>query len=54
MVHLMTAENRDRYRLEFLWKDAEEISAATLLAEKVPARRKTPAGARTRRRRAEP
>ena len=32
MVHLFTAENRAKYRLEMLWKDAEKMSVATLLA----------------------
>ena len=32
MVHLFTTENRAKYRLESLWKDAEEISVAALLA----------------------
>jgi ribosome-associated protein len=31
MVHLFTAENRDKYRLDSLWKDATEISLAKLL-----------------------
>ena len=31
MVHLFTAENRAKYRLELLWKDAEEISVEALL-----------------------
>jgi len=45
MVHLFTAENRAKYRLELLWKDAEEISVQTFLirqgAEKPVARRKS-------------
>ena len=32
MVHLFTTENRAKYRLELLWKDAEEIPVAALLA----------------------
>jgi len=32
MVHLFTTENRAKYRLESLWKDAEEISVTALLA----------------------
>lgn len=32
MVHLFTAENRSRYRLELLWKDALDIPVADLLA----------------------
>lgn len=31
MVHLLTLENRDRYKLESLWRDATEISVAKLL-----------------------
>ena len=26
MVHLFTPENRDKYRLELLWKDAKELT----------------------------
>ncbi len=33
MVHLFTAENRNKYRLDTLWKDAEEILAGELLAK---------------------
>lgn len=32
MIHLFTAENRAKYRLEQLWKDATEVSVAKLLA----------------------
>ena len=32
MVHLFTPENRAKYRLENLWKDAVEVSVAKLLA----------------------
>ena len=31
MVHLFTPENRDKYRMESLWKDATEVSVAKLL-----------------------
>jgi ribosome-associated protein len=31
MVHLFTAENRDKYRMETLWKDATEIPLSRLL-----------------------
>jgi ribosome-associated protein len=34
MIHLFTAEARDRYRLENLWKDAKDVSAAKLLKMK--------------------
>ena len=30
MVHLFTPENRDKYRLELLWKDAVEVSIGSL------------------------
>jgi ribosome-associated protein len=32
MVHLFTPENRAKYRLESLWKDAVEVSVPALLA----------------------
>jgi len=31
MVHLFTPENRDKYRMEALWKDASEVSIDKLL-----------------------
>jgi len=31
MVHLFTPENRDKYRMESLWKDATELPIAKLL-----------------------
>ena len=31
MVHLFTPENRDRYRLDLLWRDAQEVPVAELL-----------------------
>ncbi len=31
MVHLFTSENRDKYRMELLWKDATELPLAKLL-----------------------
>ncbi len=31
MIHLFTQEKRDEYRLENLWKDAEELSVSGLL-----------------------
>jgi ribosome-associated protein len=40
MVHIFTAENRKKYRLENLWKDAVEISVPGLLARPV-AKKKT-------------
>jgi ribosome-associated protein len=45
MVHLFTPDKRDAYRLERLWKDAEELPVATLLAKEAP----KPAKARTSR-----
>lgn len=32
MVHIFTAENRQKYALENLWKDAEELTLAAVLA----------------------
>jgi len=31
MVHLFTSENRDKYRMELLWKDATEVPLPKLL-----------------------
>lgn len=31
MVHLFTPENRDKYRMELLWRDATELTVAKLL-----------------------
>ena len=31
MVHLFTPENRDKYRMELLWRDASELSLAKLM-----------------------
>lgn len=31
MVHLFTPENRDKYRMELLWRDATELTLAKLL-----------------------
>lgn len=31
MVHLFTKENREKYRLELLWKDAHEVDVRKLL-----------------------
>jgi ribosome-associated protein len=30
MVHLFTPENRDKYRMELLWKDATELPLSKL------------------------
>ena len=45
MIHLLTAENRARYRLEFLWKDAAEVAVPALLATRPPAARRSPSRA---------
>jgi ribosome-associated protein len=39
MVHLFTSENRAKYRLELLWKDAAVVPLAGLLAAPVPRKR---------------
>ena len=31
MVHLFTPDNRDKYRMELLWKDANELALAKFL-----------------------
>jgi ribosome-associated protein len=36
MVHVLTPENRERYRLESLWGDAERVSIASLLQPEAP------------------
>ena len=33
MVHLFTPENRDKYRMEQLWKDSVELSVVALLKQ---------------------
>lgn len=45
MIHVFTPENRSKYSLEKLWRDAEELPVADLLAEpklrkKAPAKKK--------------
>jgi len=37
MVHLFTGEKRDHYRLEHLWRDADEVSVDELLRNPSPA-----------------
>lgn len=37
MIHLFTPENREKYRLESLWKDAVEVSVPELLGLQKPA-----------------
>lgn len=34
MVHLFTAENRDKYRMELLWKDARNVAVSEILKKK--------------------
>jgi ribosome-associated protein len=48
MVHIFTAEKRDGYRLEKLWRDGKEIEVAELLADKKRRARKSPKTAGTR------
>ena len=43
MVHLFTAENRQRYRLDLLWRDAIDIPVAGLMEERAVPRRKSAA-----------
>ncbi len=31
MIHLLTPENRDKYRIELLWRDATELPLARFL-----------------------
>lgn len=33
MIHVLTPENREKYALENLWKDAEDLALAKLIAE---------------------
>ncbi len=42
MVHIFTAEKRDSYRLENLWRDGTEIELKDLLADKKRPARKAP------------
>jgi ribosome-associated protein len=41
MVHLFTAENREKYRLDLLWRDAIDIPVAGLLEERAVPKRKS-------------
>jgi ribosome-associated protein len=41
MVHVFTEDNRAKYRLELLWKDAADIPVPGLLAGKPAPRRRT-------------
>ena len=47
MVHLFTEENREKYRLDQLWKDATEVSVAKLLAAPVKRTKKAKSAAKT-------
>jgi ribosome-associated protein len=40
MIHVMTPQNRQKYALENLWKDAEEIALADILAAPKPKAKK--------------
>jgi len=42
MIHLFTAENRAKYRLEMLWRDALRVPVSELLAKKRTAKRSSP------------
>lgn len=46
MVHLFTAENRTKYRLELLWRDASRVAVSELLAERTPSKRASTATGR--------
>ena len=41
MIHVLTPENRARYRLETLWGDAEPVNVKRLLAKPRAPRKKT-------------
>ncbi len=47
MIHVLTPQNREKYALENLWKDAEEISFKTATAKESAPRAKPPARARS-------
>lgn len=36
MIHVLTPENREKYALENLWKDAEDLALAKLIAAPTP------------------
>jgi ribosome-associated protein len=45
MIHVLTPENRARYRLETLWGDAEPVNVKRLLAApRAPRKKKTAVG----------
>jgi ribosome-associated protein len=46
MVHLFTAENRTKYRLELLWRDASRVAVSELLTERVSSKRASTATGR--------
>ena len=43
MLHFFTTEQRERYGLENLWKDAKEVSVAKLLGHPEPKKKAAPA-----------
>jgi ribosome-associated protein len=43
MIHVMTAENRVKYALENLWKDAEDVAIGGIVAAPPPKAPKAPA-----------
>jgi ribosome-associated protein len=49
MVHVFTPENRRKYALESLWKDAEELPLTDVLAAPEKTRKAAPAKAAARR-----
>ncbi len=40
MIHILTPDNRARFRLETLWGDAEPVNVKRLLAVRAPRRKK--------------
>jgi hypothetical protein len=49
MIHLFTADRRELYGLERLWKDADEVGPAKAAKPAKPARRGTAKGAAAKR-----
>jgi ribosome-associated protein len=48
MVHVFTPETREKYALENLWKDAEDVDVASLLTAPKPRKKSTAAPAKKR------
>lgn len=44
MIHVLTRENRARYRLETLWGDAEPVNIKRMLATRAAAKKQRAAG----------